>query len=115
MADPLTQTPNIHNDGSKLVLQKNLILAEMSHPGGENYPLLITKEVFRVEKVPPEDRLDPKGPFEWPAINQSNPQKSLIFSGDLIGLSESKQNDYESIVKHSGFLTRIPKFQWIQQ
>ena len=44
-------------------------MASMSHAGGDNYPLLITKEVFRVEKVPLEELPEPINPFEWPEVN----------------------------------------------
>lgn len=93
----------------------NLILAEMSHQGGPNYPLLITKEVFRVEKVPPEELPEPIGPFDWPFTSALNNQKSHTGPYGETMPVESSQTDYEQIVKHSGFLTRIPKFQWVQQ
>jgi len=107
IADPLSQTPNIYNDGTKMVQDVNLILAELSHPGGENYPLLITKEVFRVEKVRPEDRSPvPMNPFDWPVSIVDNIVTLGPFGDNF---DEYDPPEYEAIVKNSGFLTRIPK------
>ena len=106
IADPLSQTPNIYNDGTKLVQNVNLILAEMSYKGGENYPLLITKEVFRVEKVKPEDRSPvPMNPFDWP-VSIDN---TVVTAGPENFDESECPPEYETIVKNSGYLTRVPK------
>lgn len=80
----------------------NLSLAEKSHKGAENYPLLITKEVFRVEKVMLEDRTTkPINPFDWPTGNIPN-AKSNVTSYDYNTIVDNQMiNEYDHILKTS--------------